>query len=214
MKNVNVDDVGNHRFNWCVGLFFCLVLTGCSSALKDYAGTEPRLDLRTFFSGQLHASGMVQDGSGLVIRRFRADIVGQWQGNTGVLDEIFYFDDGEIQTRCWILLKEGDQYTGRAGDVVGLAVGQTRGNTMQWQYELKIPVGGREWVITMDDWLYLIDENNLLNRTSMKKWGIEVGQLTLHIGRKPQGPVGSLSADCQFPKKGELSQPTMNTKDR
>jgi hypothetical protein len=32
---------------------------------------------------------------------------------------------------------------------------------------------------TFDDWGYLIDETHAVNRASMRKFGIEVGQVTL-----------------------------------
>jgi hypothetical protein len=42
-----------------------------------------------------------------------------------------------------------------------------------------VPVDGREVDLDMDDWMYLIDPQTLVNRTSMRKWGVEVGQVTL-----------------------------------
>ena len=160
-----------------------LLLGACSTTgIYDYAGTSPELDLKTFFAGDLKAYGIVQDRSGKVTRRFRADIKASWQGDEGILDEVFWFDDGERSTRLWRLQDVGDgNYVGTAGDVVGQASGQVRGSAFRWQYDLLIPFGGDEVQVRLDDWLYLVTENRLLNRTSIRKFGVEVGEVTLMI---------------------------------
>lgn len=167
-----------------LGLFsIILLLTGCSSVdVNEYQGTEPQLNLKTFFDGKLKVYGMVQDFSGKMTRRFTADIDASWQGDTGVLDEVFYFDDGEQQTRVWTLNSLGDgEYTGTAGDVIGTARGKTVGSAFRWQYELNIPYDGDTMNVKLDDWLYLITEDRLINRTSINKFGLEVGEITLII---------------------------------
>ena len=85
------------------------------------------------------------------------------------------------QQRCWRLTKQGNHYRGTAEDIVGEARGEVQGNALNWRYTLQVPVNGKVWDIALDDWLYLIDENNLIDRTKMKKWGLPVGELTLHI---------------------------------
>ena len=73
-----------------------IMLTGCSSVdINEYRDTTPELNLKTFFDGKLKVYGMVQDISGKMTRRFTADIDASWDGETGVLDEVFFFDDGE-----------------------------------------------------------------------------------------------------------------------
>lgn len=160
-----------------------VLVTSCSSIdINDYASTTPQLNLKTFFDGKLKVYGMVQDMSGKMTRRFTADIDASWDGETGVLDELFYFDDGEKQTRVWTLQHLGDgKYTGTAGDVVGIAEGQTRGAVFQWQYTLTIPYDGDTLDVKLDDWLYLIAQDRLINRTSINKFGLEVGEITLII---------------------------------
>lgn len=179
----------------------CMVsalLAGCSASINDYQGKSPALDLDQFFNGQLEAYGMVQDFRGRVIRRFRADIQATWDGNEGVLDEQFYFNDGEEQQRCWQLRKDGNHYTGVAGDVIGTAEGVTQGNALNWRYTLAVQVNGKERHLHLDDWLYLIDEDNLINRATMSKFGIPVGKITLYIRRlKDAEPKKSWSA-CEI----------------
>lgn len=162
-----------------------MMLVGCSAKLEDYNGVQPVLKLEQFFNGELVAYGMVQDFRNKVNQRFKVDMVGTWQGNEGVLDETFYYDDGSTSKRIWYLTKTAEgRYVGRADDVIGRAEGRVAGNTLNWVYELEIELDGEPFVITLDDWLYLIDENNMMNRTEMRKFGIPVGEITIYIGKK------------------------------
>lgn len=159
-----------------------LLLTSCSAKISDYQSTTPEFDMKTFFDGNLEAYGMVQDRSGKVIRRFRADLVGSWEGNQGVLEEDFFYDDGETQRRVWNLVKHGNnQYSGVANDSVGEAAGQSQGFAFNWKYTLAIAVDDTTWDIQLNDWIYQLDESRLINQTEMTKWGFKVGQITLVI---------------------------------
>lgn len=162
--------------------FIWLLFTGCSAQLSDYEQSTPSFDMQDFFNGKLKAYGMIQDRSGKVLRRFEADLSGSWQGNEGILDEDFYYDDGEIQKRLWRLTKHPDgHYTGTASDVIGTASGHATGYAFNWHYTLAITVDGRNWNINLNDWLYQLDNKRLINRTEMKKWGFKVGDITLMI---------------------------------
>lgn len=173
---------------WLKGLLIGLAsvaLVGCSTQIEDYQGEQPELKLEEFFNGELVAYGMVQDYSGKVIQRFKADLQGTWEGNNGVLDEQFYYADGTTQERIWRITKTGENtYEGRADDVADVAVGTTAGNVLNWSYTLIIQRDGEPFEVKLDDWLYLVDESNMINRTKMYKFGIEVGEITLYIGKK------------------------------
>ena len=77
-----------------------LLLSACSASIGEYRRAEPALHLDQFFQGRLHAHGVIQNYRGKVTRRFTAEIIGNWQGDAGVLDERFVYDDGEVQYRC------------------------------------------------------------------------------------------------------------------
>jgi len=47
-----------------------------------------------------------------------------------------------------------------------------------------VPVDGTTWHLDMDDWMYLVDEATLLNRTAMSKFGVNVGQVTLAFRKR------------------------------
>lgn len=161
-------------------------LTACATPeVADYAAEKPPLDLRSYFNGRVEGWGMFTDRSGKVVKRFVVVMDCKWQGDEGVLDEDFTYSDGTKQKRIWRIRHEGDgRYTGRADDVVGAAEGQARGNALRWNYTLALPVDGRVWNVQMDDWMYLMTDEVLLNRTTMSKFGIRLGEVTLSFRKK------------------------------
>lgn len=160
-------------------------LAGCATAdVARYRQATPVLDLASYFNGTVDGWGMFQDRSGNVVRRFTVRIEGTWQGNRGTLDEHFVYDDGTTQQRVWTLAKDGDRYTGTAGDVVGTGIGQQQGNAFNLKYVLALPVDGRVWHMDMDDWMWAVDERTVLNRTTMTKFGFRVGEVTLSFRKR------------------------------
>ena len=163
------------------------LLAGCAApGPETYRDEKPALDLMSYFDGTVDAWGQFADRSGKVVKRFTVVIRGQVEGGTLTLDEDFSYSDGTRQRRVWRIHKgPGGVYTGRADDVVGEAQGQASGNTLRWNYTLALPVDGRVWHVEMDDWMVLMDDEVLVNRTTMSKFGITLGQVTLFFSRKP-----------------------------
>jgi hypothetical protein len=157
------------------------VLAGCASPqVSDYAQQRPKLELDRYFNGRIRAHGIFQKRGGEVVRRFTVVMDCHWEGNQGVLDEAFSYSDGSTQRRVWRLTKHADgRYTGRADDVVGEAEGQESGNAFRWNYTLRLPVDGKDYDVQFDDWMFLVDERVMLNRATMSKFGITLGEVLL-----------------------------------
>ena len=155
-------------------------LFGCSATINDYQNTKPVFNLFSYFEGDIKAWGMLQDRSGKQTRRFTVDIKGLVNNGVLTLEEDFVFDDREKQRRVWVITQNPDgTYTGRADDVVGEATGIALGNTLHWQYVLRIPVDDTTYDINFNDWMHLQDEKRLFNTAKMSKWGFTVGTVTL-----------------------------------
>ncbi len=164
---------------------FATLLPGCASVdVADYRGQKPEFDLARFFNGTVVGWGMIEDRTGKVLRRFTALIEGTWVGNDGTLDEVLTYTDGVEERRVWKFVRNGSQYSGTAGDVVGTAQGETQGNALHLRYVLAVPIDGVTWNLDMDDRMYLVDERTVLNRTRMSKLGVRVGELTAAFQRR------------------------------
>lgn len=161
-------------------------LTACSSVeVSAYKAQKPTLDLRQYFNGMIEGHGMFQNRSGEVIKRFRVVIDARWDGATGTLDEAFTWSDGATSRRVWTISDLGNgHYTGTADDVVGEALGEAAGNALRWRYVMALPVDGKVYDVDFDDWMFLIDDKTMLNRSVMKKFGFHLGEVTLSF-QKP-----------------------------
>jgi len=161
-----------------------LLASGCSATIEDYQGESPQLDMASYFNGPLEAWGMFQNRSGKVIKRFHVRMHGQWQDNQGLLDEHFTYADGTTQRRVWTLTKlDQNRYSGSADDVVGQAHGMAYGNALFWTYTMALEVDGTVYHVDFDDWMYMIDQNTVINRSVMKKLGFTLGEVTLVFQR-------------------------------
>lgn len=172
---------------WAVRVWLLMaatMLAGCSAELKDYRASQPAFDLFGYFSGRTQAWGMVQDYTDKQTRRFDVDIEGTVSGDVLTLVEDFEFDDGEQSQRIWTITRTGDGlYEGRADDIIGVATGQEIGNALQWQYDFLLKTDDSEIEVTFDDWMYRQDETRLFNVTTIRKFGIEVGKVTLFFSK-------------------------------
>jgi len=161
-------------------------LSGCASqSIELYAQEKPVLDLQQYFNGTLDAYGVFTDRSGAVVKRFTVLMKCSWQGDDGVLDEDFLYSDGTRQKRVWRLKKlSNGRFSGRADDVVGEALGESRGNAFHWTYTLSLPVDGRVFEVQFDDWMYLMTDQVMLNKATMSKFGVRLGEVTLSFTKR------------------------------
>ncbi|MGB3224862.1 MAG: DUF3833 domain-containing protein [Desulforhopalus sp.] len=159
-----------------------LALSSCSGVdVNMYQGKSPQFDLYTYFQGETRGWGIVQDRKGMVTRQFVVDIEGTVddQGQL-ILKEDFDWSDGEQSNRTWTISRTPDGgFIGRAGDVVGNAVGKSTGNALQWTYTLLVEVDGKNWEVAFDDWMFLQPDQVVINRTEMSKFGLKVGDVTM-----------------------------------
>tara|TARA_R110000787_G_scaffold59662_2_gene135040 strand:- start:9668 stop:10138 length:471 start_codon:yes stop_codon:yes gene_type:complete len=146
----------------------------------DFKDAKPRFVLEEFFEGQTQASGIFEDRFGNLRREFTVDINGVWDGEKLVLNEEFFYSDGERERRVWTIEKIDDHtYQGRADDIVGVATGESYGNVLNWQYYMDLKVDDSTIRVHFDDWMYLQPSGVMLNRAKVSKWGIELGTVTL-----------------------------------
>ena len=171
-----------------VFLTLLALFSGCTQVqVNDYVDQRPVLEPQAFFQGKLTAHGIIQDRSRKVLRHFNADILASWEENIGTLVEDFTFDDGEVQQRIWTLTPDGKGgYTGSAGDVVGGGKLSFGGNAMFLNYVLRIPYGDGTIDVSVDDRMYLVSQDVLINESRMSKFGFGVGSIILTIIRHPE----------------------------
>lgn len=165
----------------CIG-FLMLALSGCSGVdVGQFEKNTSRLDLHQYFLGATTGWGIVLDRGDRLARQFVVTIDGQVDsGGSLILVEDFDWSDGERSQRIWRISKEGDHsFTGSAGDVIGTAQGISYGNVLNWEYVLAVESDGSTWNIDFDDWMFLQADSVLINKTTMSKFGFNVGEVII-----------------------------------
>ncbi len=162
-------------------LTISMLLSCCSKiTTKDYINNNPKIDIRQYLNGKVEAFGILEDRSGKITRRFKVDMIGSWQKNEGILQEEFTFDDGKKDHRIWkIKFDDDNNFSATAGDVIGIAKGVQDGNAVNMNYVLNLKVDNKSYNVNVDDWMYLIDEKTLINKSTIKKFGITFAKLTI-----------------------------------
>jgi hypothetical protein len=150
----------------------------------DMQRSVPSNAFDRYFIGRTRAWGTFHDRFGRLRRRFGADIEGRWDGDELTLDEDILFDDGETQRRIWRIRKlSNDAYEGRAGEVVGVARGALRDGVVLWRYDFLLPVGAASWRVRFDDCMVLHDEQVMVSRARVSKFGIAIGEMIMSFQR-------------------------------
>jgi hypothetical protein len=137
-------------------------------------------DLLSYFEVRTLASGVFEGRGGQLKRRFTVDMMGRAEGSTLVLEEHFLFDNGERQERTWTLTRgDGQSFTGTCEDAVSEAHGRFEQGRAYLDSELRLKVGNRLIGMHFEDVFYDAGEGAVLNRSTVSKWGIRVGQVLI-----------------------------------
>jgi Protein of unknown function (DUF3833) len=152
----------------------------------DYARRGPQFDLRQHLSGPILCEGMIYGPTGRVTSRFVADMHGRWDGTTGTLAETFRYDSGTVQDRAWTLRLSNDgSIAATAADVVGTGTGRAEGSAVVLRYRIKLAPEAGGHVLDVTDWMYLMDNGTIMNRSQFRKFGIKVAELVATMRRVP-----------------------------
>lgn len=144
-------------------------------------------DLLSWLEGRTLAEGVFEDRGGRVRRRFTVELNGTADANTLRLNERFIFDNGDRQERTWVLTRgPGRIFTGRAEDSVSEAHGRFDEGVAYLSSKLWLKVGKRKIAMHFDDAFYPAGAGLVLNRSTMSKWGIRLGQILIQFRKADQ----------------------------
>ncbi len=152
----------------------------------DYA-VGPEFDIRQVLNGSMLCDGIIYGPTGRVSSRFTAKFEAEWDGNSGIMREHFKYDSGTEQHREWQLsVDETGRITADADDLVGTGVGQQTGSGVRLAYRIKLPEGGGGHELDVVDWMYLLENGSIMNRSQFRKFGIKVGELVATMRPDPE----------------------------
>lgn len=153
---------------------------------EDYAGADPQFDIRQHLKGPILCEGVIYGPTGRVSSRFVADFDAEWDGNVGTMKERFRYDSGRVQDREWKLTLGNDgRIKADADDLVGSGNGRQEGNAVQLNYKIKLDESAGGHVLDTVDWMYLVENGTIMNRSQFRKFGIKVAELVATMRPHP-----------------------------
>ncbi|WP_172326958.1 DUF3833 domain-containing protein [Mangrovicoccus sp. HB161399] len=145
---------------------------------EDYAGEGPAFDLARDVNGPLDCEGVIYGPFGRVAARFVARMQADWDGNRGTMTEAFRYHDGSSQHRVWTLtVGEDGAVLAEAPDVLGTGRGRQSGPALCLHYRLRLPETSGGHVLNVTDWMYVMENGSIVNRSQFRKFGIKVAEL-------------------------------------
>lgn len=152
---------------------------------QDYQDSFPAIDIREHLQGKMICEGVIFGPLGRVTSTFAADFDIKWDGDSGVMDELFRYNDGSLQERQWRLSMRSDtRFDMRADDVPGIGRGEMSGHAVQMRYPIKLPESAGGHVLQCVDWMYLTPDGTVMNRSQFRKFGFKVAELIATIRPK------------------------------
>jgi hypothetical protein len=145
---------------------------------SDYANQSPQFDIRQHLNGPIQCEGVIYGPTGRVSSRFVADMNATWDDNTGSMTEHFRYDSGSTQDRIWTLAIGNDgQIKATAPDIIGEGTGMQEGSAVYLKYRIKLPDDAGGHVLDVTDWMYLMENGTVMNRSQFRKFGVKVAEL-------------------------------------
>lgn len=149
------------------------------------SGVTERFDLTQFLDGRTTAWGIVEDRFGTIRARFTVTMHGHWEGNSFILEEAFSYDAGHSETRRWrVEPHEGGKFSATCSDCVGQASGESSEDAIRMIYRFRLKLSTREIVVNFSDRIYRMSHDTAINRATISKWGVRLGELSVFFKRE------------------------------
>lgn len=159
---------------WVVNRYFSFR----AQSPEDYADQGPHFDIRKHLNGPLLCEGVIYGPTGRVSSRFVAEFFAEWDGDEGVMRETFRYDSGVVQEREWRLVVNGaGVIRAEADDLVGAGSGRQAGSSVKLDYNIRLPESAGGHVLSVVDWMYLLENGVIMNRSQFRKFGFKVAEL-------------------------------------
>lgn len=165
---------------------------------SDYAG-GPRFDISERLAGPLLCEGVIYGPSGRVTSRFVAEMEGRWRegpgGLIGVMSEAFRYDSGNEQHREWRLtLRPDGSILADADDLAGTGAGRQEGSAVRLDYRIRLTEEAGGHVLDVTDWMYLMENGTIMNRSQFRKLGVTVAELVASMRPVERGATARAAA--------------------
>ena len=167
-------------------LALTLAIAGCSQSAgpERYADRRPLFDPIAFFQGQTFASGVFETRGGDPRRRFTQVLQGRMEGDTLVLDQVFTYEDGEVEPRTWRVTPIDETTFEAVSDAAAKpSIGRVYGDVFLWEWIYAGETSNPLTNLRVRQWMYRQDDRHITNRVIITKLGIQVAQVTEYFSK-------------------------------
>jgi len=164
--------------------WLCIIKFGfLSQKPGHYSNQGTEFDIRERLCGDMICEGVIYGPFGKVNTRFVAYMHAKWEGDVGHMTESFTYDNGDKLERIWDLKVMGSNgiIEATAPDIIGIGAGKQSGSGVRLCYKIKLPKSAGGFVLNTVDWLYLMENGTIINRSQFRKFGIKVGELVANM---------------------------------
>ena len=141
---------------------------------------RPANMMTRFFDGKREARGLIVDRFGHIRRRIHVTMEGWWNGSDFCLDEVFSYDNGDVETRQWVVSFDAEGgMRASCPDLPTPIEGRIDGDEIRMNYPYTVPLNGMAVSMRFDDRMYLLDNDTIYQRVVMSKFGIRLAEITL-----------------------------------
>ena len=168
------------HFLLAVGLAAGLVSACAAGPVRPNGAAEPGFDPIAFFDGHTRSRGVIEDRSGAPTGPIVTDSVA-YQDAAGRLHmaQTLMSPGGTAQRRDWVLWRTGpDTFDATANDMDGTARGESTGRMFHWTWIWARSPGDPLMNVTMNQWMYRMDDGSVIIRTAVSKFGFIVAEVT------------------------------------
>jgi hypothetical protein len=166
-----------------------LILSGCDrpKPINSFAGTTPAFDPVAFWVGHTHSWGVVENRTGAPTETVATDCIGKPEGADGLhMMQTLTEGDGTITHRDWHLKRVSPaHFVATANDMDGQAAGDSAGRVFHWRWFWARKPGSALQTVAMDQWMYLMPDGTMMNRTTISKFGFVLAEVTEQFSRVP-----------------------------
>jgi hypothetical protein len=138
-----------------------------------------------FFNGHVTSWGVEENRAGAPIAIVTTECDGHPAGGAGIeMVQTLHIGAAPPQTRIWLMRQTGPlTFTATANDMAGTAQGTVSGRVFHWRWILRTHPGDLLANVTMEQWMYMLDDGDVMIRTVVRKLGfriVEVSEVFTH----------------------------------
>jgi hypothetical protein len=172
-----------------MALMAALLVAGCSKPMKvqQFKATTPAFDPLTFWTGHTHSWGVIENRAGAPTEIVQTDCQGNAEGPNALhMRQTLTESDGTITHRDWHLRRTAPgHFEATANDMVGTAHGDAAGRAFHWDWVWAAGGSNPLKHVTMHQWMYLMPDGTMMNRTVVTKLGVTLAQVSEQFSRAP-----------------------------